>query len=220
MTPSRTNGRVTPRKAKETPASEDQASWYSYLPSEPATYAPFVFFQPGEHELAFTAEECERIVALADAREMQKGTVQKPDGLDPKIRDADVASLPVSPETIWVFERIHQLVRAANNWWGFDITHLLSMEVLRYREAQHYVTHTDIGPGFATRKISLSVQLSDPADYKGGDLELRWADKPERMHREQGSVIVFPSWTLHRVTPVKSGERRAMTAWVQGPAFR
>ena len=70
------------------------------------------------------------------------------------------------------------------------------------------------------RKLSLSVQLTDPADYDGGDLEFVNHLGNEDEFRKQGSIIVFPSYLSHRVTTVTRGARRSMIAWVFGPPFR
>lgn len=82
----------------------------------------------------------------------------------------------------------------------------------------HFALHTDLGPRTSTRKLSYSVQLSDPADYSGGTLDFPLADW--RSPRGRGSLIVFPSFLPHRVTPVVEGDRYALVGWVHGPPFR
>ena len=80
------------------------------------------------------------------------------------------------------------------------------------------------------RKLSMSVQLSKPEDYEGGDLKfnLRGLNSsnedtimsPPPEFKQQGSVIVFPSFHRHRVTPVTSGIRHSLVTWVEGPHWR
>ena len=70
------------------------------------------------------------------------------------------------------------------------------------------------------RKLSFSVQLNDPKDYKGGELNLYTSEKPETMKKEQGTLILFPSFILHEVTPVTKGERNALVSWVTGKQFK
>jgi predicted 2-oxoglutarate/Fe(II)-dependent dioxygenase YbiX len=65
--------------------------------------------------------------------------------------------------------------------------------------------HIDSAPGTLIRKLSFTVQLSEPEDYKGGDLCLYLGDKPEVMKKEQGFVALFPSYVLHEVKPVTQG---------------
>jgi PKHD-type hydroxylase len=72
------------------------------------------------------------------------------------------------------------------------------------------------------RKLSLSLQLSDAAQYEGGALQLYGASngRIETAPRTRGTVIAFPSYVLHRVTPVTKGTRKAVIAWCSGPKFR
>ena len=81
----------------------------------------------------------------------------------------------------------------------------------------------------AHRKLSLVVQLSDPADYDGAELELFQvhADAGDdelatfrAQSTAQGTVVVFPSFEYHRVTPLRSGMRHSLVSWVSGPPFR
>ena len=83
------------------------------------------------------------------------------------------------------------------------------------------------------RKLSYSVNLTHPDEYEGGHFE--WCDPysvnplhdPERAifrgqqsAREQGSIIIFPSFVYHRVTPVTHGRRHSLVGWIAGPTFR
>ena len=69
----------------------------------------------------------------------------------------------------------------------------------------------------AKRRLSATVQLSAPEDYDGGSLELRDGAAVRTATREAGSLVAFPSTTLHRVTPVTRGVRYALVAWYQEP---
>ncbi|MGB0178111.1 MAG: 2OG-Fe(II) oxygenase, partial [Owenweeksia sp.] len=81
--------------------------------------------------------------------------------------------------------------------------------------------HMDFGAGeISHRKLSMTVQLSDPADYEGGDLEFMINQKVVTAPRTRGTVIVFPSFILHRVTPVTKGVRHSVVGWVSGTPFR
>ena len=65
------------------------------------------------------------------------------------------------------------------------------------------------------------VQLTDPSEYEGGNLELQWHEPPgfENL-RKRGTIIVFPSFLKHRVTPVTRGIRHSMVSWMEGPKWR
>ena len=70
------------------------------------------------------------------------------------------------------------------------------------------------------RKLSGSIQLTDPKEYKGGELYL-YDDYPGQiMKQEQGTLILFPSYTLHEVKPVTKGERNSLVFWVTGKQFK
>lgn len=70
------------------------------------------------------------------------------------------------------------------------------------------------------RKLSLTVQLSDPADYDGGDFEFGEVEQVPSFAKSKGSVLIFPSYLSHRVTPVTRGVRRSLVAWFSGPTWR
>ncbi|WCL54092.1 2OG-Fe(II) oxygenase family protein [Gimibacter soli] len=86
----------------------------------------------------------------------------------------------------------------------------------------HYDWHVDIGAAGTTRsrKLALVVQLSDPADYMGGLLEVNLDGIPVAAPAERGTAIAFPAFAPHRVTPVTVGTRYSLVAWMHGPAFR
>ena len=68
----------------------------------------------------------------------------------------------------------------------------------------------------------MTVQLSDGDEYEGGEFHLRdgsGQDLPNNIY-DRGSVLVFPSFLLHRVTPVTSGTRKTLVAWFEGKRFR
>ena len=71
------------------------------------------------------------------------------------------------------------------------------------------------------RKLSISLLLSDPDEYEGGELEFRYYDKNYAFVKpDAGTGVIFPSWLPHRVHPVKSGIRRSLVAWMDGPLFK
>ena len=71
------------------------------------------------------------------------------------------------------------------------------------------------------RKLSFSIQLSDPDDYEGGNLQLM--DENNKSYvapRQRGSIILFDSRTPHRVQKIRSGERKSIVGWVVGPRWK
>jgi PKHD-type hydroxylase len=112
---------------------------------------------------------------------------------------------------------------ANKEMWQFDIPSILDVVQYTqyYENGGHYDWHTDTGPHpFNTRKISITVQLSDPNEYEGGDLELKLGNQTSKMPKEKGCAVLFPSYILHRVTPVTKGIRKSLVLWVGGSVFK
>jgi PKHD-type hydroxylase len=82
-----------------------------------------------------------------------------------------------------------------------------------------YGWHLDYGGGIS-RKLSLAIQLTDPSEYEGGNLQIMTSGEPQNMRKQRGLIAVFPSYVLHQVTPVTQGSRQSLVAWVSGPAFK
>src|SRR4029077_9447880 len=95
-----------------------------------------------------------------------------------------------------------------------------SLLYCEYPERGHFDWHIDCGEGLtSTRKISLSAQLSDASEYEGGGLEFA-VHGELRGARRLGTVVAFPAFLHHRVTPVSRGIGRSLVAWAHGPIFR
>ena len=96
------------------------------------------------------------------------------------------------------------------------------MQISKYEPGKYYGLHTDFSPTRTVaahlRKLSLSLQLSAPEEYTGGDLIINVPGKGEKFTspKSKGTVIVFDSRLEHEVTPVESGVRYSLVKWVQG----
>ena len=86
-------------------------------------------------------------------------------------------------------------------------------------EGGHFGWHMDVGPR-TPRKLSLTLQLTDPSRYQGGELQFFTGDIVRTAPRDRGMLIAFPSYMVHQVTPVTAGTRKSIVAWVSGPQFR
>ena len=69
------------------------------------------------------------------------------------------------------------------------------------------------------RKLSVVVQLTDPDEYEGGEFKFKYVEQPEGFNN-RGSVLVFPSYLEHCVTPVTKGTRHSLVTWIEGPRWR
>jgi PKHD-type hydroxylase len=116
----------------------------------------------------------------------------------------------------------HILIANKSAGWNYDLLNTEQIQIGRYGEGGHYDWHVDWTPfqkdGTGTqRKLSISLFLSNPADYEGGDFKFR--DEPA-VARTQGTILVFPSFLEHMVEPVTSGVRYSAVTWARGPDFR
>jgi PKHD-type hydroxylase len=106
--------------------------------------------------------------------------------------------------------------------WNFNISYLQKVQIGKYEDKGHYDWHIDtMKPDEfgMQRKLSSVLFLSHPEDYEGGVFELNNLEKPlEKLPK--GSIIVFPSYISHRVTPVTKGTRYTATSWMMGPTFK
>ncbi|MFT7073376.1 MAG: PKHD-type hydroxylase [Patiriisocius sp.] len=66
----------------------------------------------------------------------------------------------------------------------------------------------------------MTIQLSDPNDYEGGDLRFMINKEIVNAPKEKGTIIIFPSFIMHRVTPITKGTRQSIVGWVSGPPYR
>ncbi|WP_341736137.1 Fe2+-dependent dioxygenase [Microcoleus sp. CAWBG640] len=89
----------------------------------------------------------------------------------------------------------------------------------RYQGGMYYGTHIDnaiMGDEELMRSdLSLTLFLSDPATYTGGELVIESTQGEQAFKLDAGSMVVYPTTTLHRVEPVTEGERLAAVTWVQ-----
>lgn len=98
------------------------------------------------------------------------------------------------------------------------------MQYTEYGDGQFYNWHTDEDlslPKERIRKLSFTLQLSDPDEYEGGEFQLlSFSNKMYAAPKERGTIIIFDSRSMHRVTRVKSGLRKSLVGWVEGPRWR
>ncbi len=94
--------------------------------------------------------------------------------------------------------------------------HITPLILSRYRTGQTYGLHVDdaLMQGLRT-DLSFTLFLSDPETYDGGALEVEDHFAPREVKLAAGELILYPSTSLHRVTPVTSGERLAIVGWVE-----
>jgi PKHD-type hydroxylase len=191
---------------------------------------------------AFNPEELDKLVDYCDKFELQKGMTlgnlnktSDDDEIDnrepiPEVRKSDIKFLTPNEQNMWIFERINGVIEILNDrFYNMDLYGYDSMQYTEYNseEKGHYGFHMDSAIGGAnaigdTRKLSLSMFLNDPSEYKGGKFQFNEGTEKNAVDVPQirGRMILFPSFMIHRVTPVTKGVRKSLVVWVLGPKFR
>jgi PKHD-type hydroxylase len=143
--------------------------------------------------------------------------------VDANIRRSQVSWLSKNTDTAWVFEKLAHVASSLNaQYYGFDLTGFgEALQLTNYNGDQDgmYGWHQDYG-GQISRKLSLVLQLTDPSQYEGGNLQVMTAGEPQTVRKQRGLIAAFPSYILHQVTPVTQGSRQSLVAWVSGPDFK
>ena len=144
-------------------------------------------------------------------------------GVDTKKRITTISWIPFKemPEMYRDIEKT--MLQANNNHFGFE-----GMQLTEPGQFTHYLTggfydwHMDndvIGKHQPpVRKISMTLLLSDPSTFEGGELEIMSKGKTAKL--KQGQAMFFASWLQHRVKPVTKGERYSLVMWFGGPSFK
>jgi PKHD-type hydroxylase len=170
---------------------------------------------------ALDADMCDRLLALGTRYPTQAGGVLGRDGHapDPRMRDVSTIYLPRDDATVWLYDRLDVVMQSAARAFGTRVAPIAEpVQLLRYDVGNHFnVWHSDAGVDLVRdRRVSASIELSEPDDYDGGLLEIA----PDRVGvartMPRGGMTAFPSRALHHVTPVVRGTRHALVIWAGG----
>jgi PKHD-type hydroxylase len=186
------------------------------------------------HPNLFSPEECETIINLPKSGDSTTPLNYSSTGFgsNEHITTAKIRISPVSwirsdkEENTWIFEKIVQCIEETNNkYFNYDLKEIQSLQFTVYdsEEKGFYDKHIDTEPTLVDgviRKLSISIQLSEPEDYEGGKVLLHVGEDPIEVPKNRGTAIFFPSYTLHEVTPVTKGIRYSLVAWITGPKFK
>ena len=185
----------------------------------------------------FTDEELERVVEYCETLEKIEGTTVGKNGeqdTENDARNSTIAWGRPNEENQWIFDRLLYVAEQLNKrFYEFDLNGFETFQYTVYdgEQNQKYDYHMDTILGIdkplemmETRKLSLSLILSDPSDYEGGEFYIQsGSPDPERllkMEQVKGRVLAFPSFMIHGVEPVTKGVRRSIVVWVEGPKFK
>ncbi|ARF08263.1 2OG-FeII oxygenase superfamily protein [Catovirus CTV1] len=175
----------------------------------------------------FTNDELNEIdnIIKKQQQELEDGIILKSndDKVDKTYRSSKIMWIVLNDETKWLYKKIGNLVNTANEeMWDFNIlgmTEMLQYGEYHASEQGHYDWHMDLGGKIINRKISVTIQLSSPDEYEGGELQFMTSREIRNAPKGKGVTVIFPSYFLHRVTPVTKGVRKSLVIWITGKAF-
>jgi PKHD-type hydroxylase len=166
---------------------------------------------------------CDYIIKNLD-NNYQDGKIAGKDLDDNSKYNSKVRNVKVSFKSDnWVNALLIGYMRYANYYnFHYDLSESdkEGVQFSKYNEGCFYKKHTDYGENdkHKTRKLSLSLQLSDENEYEGGELILynHIQGNSFPVHKSKGSLIVFDSRIVHEVTTVTSGTRYSLVKWYHG----
>jgi PKHD-type hydroxylase len=171
----------------------------------------------------FSSSQLRDLIATVDANSQTAKLIST--------KDEEAASRLRRSRLVWLakqdhpelYKTISNIAREANRIYDYDIKAFhgpLQVAVYDSSDEGFFDWHTDTVPTDMSRKISISIPLNKESDYEGGDFEVREGNVERKVPQLAGFPLAFPSWLPHRVTPVISGRRYSMVAWVLGPYWR
>ena len=173
---------------------------------------------------ALSKEICNQIVEEGSLLIEEQATINQDNNVNTSIRDNKIAWFS---EGSWIENLLLSYVFKTNtiNDWNFNLNQAEQVQFTKYQKDEFYTWHRDSNiESDVQRKLSVTVQLSDYSDYEGGEFEIKscWGEGIANIPREakqKGSIIIFPSFLLHQVTPISWGTRYSLVQWYNGPPF-
>lgn len=176
-------------------------------------------------EKFFSPEECDRVILLLNSFPARETVLRTDEGLATAadLRKSRVAMISWIKEAEWIYQRLAAAVLECNKaLYNFQLSGIIEgVQIDQYPAGGFFDWHQDFGPRESSiRKLSLIVQLTDSAQYQGGDLEFFSGRGPQKAIRTRGSLMIFPSYVPSRIAAVTGGTRNSLVGWVSGPPLR
>jgi PKHD-type hydroxylase len=163
------------------------------------------------------AEECARLVALADELKFVDGRVSNPANTSKQNLQADSAD-PKYAESVQV---VAGAMARSREFSSFAIPKRIAPPLLcRYEPGMKYGSHADaaiiqLPTGKIRSDLSCTVFIGDPSSYEGGELAMVIGNQTLAFKGSAGEAIVYPSTLLHEVVPVRSGQRLVSITFIE-----
>jgi PKHD-type hydroxylase len=172
----------------------------------------------------FSEEEVEKIRALWDPELTKTAEVNKAGEAIARndLRKSELMWIKPGAND-WIYDKLAQACMQVNtNRYKFEVLGFQTeLQLANYEGQGFFDWHMDFGAGdISNRKLSITVQLSDPEEYEGGELQFMINQNVITAPKDKGTAIIFPSFALHRVTPVTKGSRKSIVGWIAGPPYR
>jgi len=171
----------------------------------------------------FSEQELKTIIDYCDSKGTQEATTFA--GLQRDLRKSEIKFHQRNIDNGWIFDRLNTLIEFINEkYYRFDLNGYNYFQYTKYNKTGKYGWHMDTHLGAdnrdQTRKLSLSIQLND--DYTGGEFMINEGEEKKAftVPMKKGRAVLFPSFLIHRVSPIKKGIRKSLVVWVQGPKFK
>ena len=174
----------------------------------------------------FTNEELNLILEYCENKKLEEAKLQT-NQINKTVRKSKINFTEPDEENRWIFNKLNNFIQMINNkFYNFDLVGYNNFQFSTYnsKENGHYDWHIDSyvnnsnpnGTGLH-RKLSMTLLLND--DFEGGDFEINLS-QPQKIEVKKGRAIFYPSFVLHRVTPVTKGIRKSLVIWVEGPRWK
>ena len=173
-------------------------------------------------EEALSKEFCEHALEHVDWNASDTAGLGTKELINLKKRRTDIVWQDVM-QPLGCIARTYMDIANQSAGWGYALNSQEMTQLSRYKSENkgHYDWHIDAAKpeNGAQRKLSISILLSDPSEFEGGELQFKGIED-KKILTKQGSIVVFPSFIEHRVTPVTKGVRYSAVTWASGPSFR
>lgn len=182
------------------------------------TYLPYFWIRHN----AISNEMCD--IVLAERKEMPQQAATTGIDNQGEIEGVRNTTIAWAPRNHWLEGVMANNIVYANReaGWNFKADISEQVQLAEYSEGNYYGWHVDtffLANQPTDRKLTAVIQLNDPSEYEGGELQIKDSGV-ESIPLQKGSIVVFPSYLTHQATKVTRGTRYSGALWLSGNSFR